>query len=143
MTEAVDHTRMVAAAHEVGHLVGLRLAGQQVTAVRVIGHGTHAYGYVHADITIADREQGRAVLVATLAGGMAGATWCERHGLTQPGTGACSTDMTIYRRYRRSPLLRDLGHGELRASARRLVRQHWREIERLAPRLARRGSLSV
>jgi hypothetical protein len=139
--EDIDYNRLVIAAHEVGHLIALQAADVPITEVRVIGHRRTAEGYVLADVDKPrDDEQAHAVLVALFTGVAAGRLWCDRHGLTRLA-GEDVDDRAAYRALRRRPLFRDAAHAEVVADARRLVRQQWARIERLAPVLADRGFL--
>lgn len=140
--DGIDPYRLVVAAHELGHLVGYQLAGLTIHEVRVLGEGDAAEGYVRLDPRGArGAHQARAYMVGLLAGRVAGVRWCELHGVAHRDD-ACTTDRTLYRRFRTHPLVRDVPDAEFRAAAQQLVRTHWPRIARLAPRLARRGWLA-
>jgi hypothetical protein len=142
-----DPDRIVVACHELGHAVAFTEAGQTVCEIRVIGHGAQVHGYT--DITktvINDPEQGRAFLVAIVAGAEAGARWSAINGYSRPGCGACksASDLATYREIRRKyPMLARFSDVEIRGMARRLVRARWRRIAALTPGLATRGTVTL
>lgn len=145
MGEVSDVERHVVAAHELGHAFAFREAGQTISEIRVLGHGANVEGYTELNNpVIIGVEQGFAFLVGILAGRAAGERWCEIHDYTRPGPAACRTDRRLYVKVcREHPELRPFTASQVRASARKLVRARWRQIERLGPRLALRGTVTL
>ncbi|MFC0540664.1 hypothetical protein [Kutzneria chonburiensis] len=138
----VEDVRPIVAAHEVGHLIAFQLADMTITEVRLVGSRIRAEGYVQIEDADQphDAAQAHAVLVGVLAGVAAGHRWCDRHGLTHL-VGEDVHDRAAWLDLRPKPLFRDVDRRQALADARRLVRQHWSRIERLAPVLAERGFL--
>lgn len=140
--EGIDPHRLRVAVHELGHAVVYRDGGLAILGIRVAGHGARAVGYVDLDPNGArTAEQARAYMAGLLAGGIADARWCELHGVPHDES-TCSTDRSLFREFRRHPMVRDISQAAFRATARRLVRVHWSEITRRAPTLARRGTVA-
>lgn len=145
---ALDTGRLIAAAHEVAHALGFAAAGVAVTEIKVYGRGDSAAGHVFVPggIEVANL---RGFAVAHFAGRAADLRWCDAHGLPPHPERVCATDMKLVREF-----IRDAGrhaktqgekfapgHASLRSEAARFVRAHWSTIARLAPHLAKSGSL--
>lgn len=140
-----DVERHVVAAHELGHALAFREAGQTISEIRVMGHGASVEGYTDLSNSVINGiEQGVAFLVAILAGRAAGERWCEINDYTRPGPAACRTDRRLYAKVRREhPELAPFTTAKVMPRARKLVRARWRQIERLGPRLAARGTVTL
>jgi hypothetical protein len=138
----LDTYRLHVAIHELGHYVAWNsLPGARIISVRVWGHGTRTAGYT--DAWLPDDDHGaldRGYLIGLLAGHEAALIHREITGIRfAPG---CSGDYAAFRSVRRRHKpSRQWTRHELRTAARHLVRAHWPQIEKLAPRLARRGHL--
>lgn len=145
----IDTHRLVVAAHELAHALVFRAAGIEITDIRVLGTGSGARGYVRvAGNQALNKRQARQYLVAVVAGREGDLRWCDQHGLDRWPDHVCADDFADLRKMRREfreqgELHRGTGTGELRAEARLRVRTYWPRITRLAPRLARRGSITV
>ena len=139
----LDPRRLEVAAHELGHAIAWKEAGLAATAIRVLGHGDRAQGYVRIENRlIYDADAARAYLAGLLAGREAGIRWCEENGLTHYEH-TCHTDLNNFRQQRRTPLGRQVSVGQARATARLIVRANWCLIVRLAPRLALQGRITL
>ncbi|HEY3482023.1 MAG TPA: hypothetical protein VGL02_24265 [Streptomyces sp.] len=145
----LDPDRLIAAAHEVAHALGFAAAGVPVTEIKVYGRGADAAGHVFVPGGI-EVTNLRGFAVAHFAGRAADLRWCDEHDLPPAPERTCATDMRLVRDF-----IRDAGRhakaqgekfapgwGSLRNEAHRFVCAHWPTIARLAPRLARTGSLS-
>jgi hypothetical protein len=141
----IDPDRLIAAAHEVAHALGFAAAGVAVTEIKVYGRGASAAGhvYVPGGTTVTNL---RGFAVAHFAGRAADLRWCEAHELPPAPERTCATDMQLVREFLREVKRQGEkfapGWGSLRSEAGRFVRAQWPTITRLAPRLARTGSLS-
>ncbi|WP_326960555.1 hypothetical protein [Amycolatopsis sp. NBC_01286] len=146
----IDSHRLIAAAHEVAHAIGFAAAGVAVTEIEVYGHGENAAGHVFVPGGI-DVTNLRGFAVAHFAGRAADLRWCDEHQLPPAPERTCATDMAMVREFIRDAGRETKAHGEkkfspglasLRSEATRFVRAHWSTVARLAPRLARTGSLN-
>jgi hypothetical protein len=138
-----DPQRLRAAAHELGHAIAWHLTGTTPTAIRVVGRGERAYGFVSVQAEIHTVDDARAYLAGILAGREAGMRWCEENGLRHHEH-TCLSDLAAFRQQRRDyDLCRRVSRADARALARRIVARHWPRIVRLAPRLARAGRLTL
>lgn len=138
--EPRNRIRDMVAAHELGHALVWRALGIQVVRITVRGED-RVRGWTELDGgTITSREEMRAYLIGVLAGGVAGGRWCDEYHIRRAAQD-CEFDQINYRRQRRDPLAHALRNGELRRAAQVAVARRWAEIERLAPRLAQRGTL--
>lgn len=141
-TPDLDPHRLHVAIHELGHYVAWRgLPGARILSVTVTGHGPRASGFT--DAWLPDTERGpleRGYLIGLLAGHEAALIHQARTGL--PSVPSCTADLATFRAARRHPKpTQQWSRAELRAAARALVRSHWPQIQKLAPRLAHRGHL--
>lgn len=139
-----DPYRLAVAAHELGHAIVWRAVGFDIDEIWVKGHGPAAHGHVwivqnEDHIRTLTDEHG--VQTGLLAGREAQIRWCAETGPADADTSA-DQDMTLYRRRRRTRLGRRVSRTAVRADARRLVRDHWHAITRLAPVLATTGHLA-
>lgn len=137
----IDPFRLHVAAHELGHMITWEVLGLAVKEALVWGHGTEAEGRVRLnDQRLRNPAECRDYLFGLLAGREADIQWCRTTGRTfHPHT--CSGDLKVFRAMRKHQWVSDIPDAEFRANARGLVLTHWRRITRLAPVLARRGSL--
>ena len=143
-SDKVDPVRLMVAAHELGHAAVWSATGMRVELIEVTGHGLRTQGTVQLanNARLSSAADCRSYLVGMLAGREAEDRWCTVTG-TRPVADGCADDRRAfgYMYRRRRPWGVTETRAELRAQARQLVRQHWPTIARLAPRLARRGSL--
>lgn len=142
----LDPVRLMVAAHELGHAVVFLVTGLRIESIQVTGHGRRTEGFVDVadNARLSSTADCRSYLLGMLAGREAGDRWCQVTG-TGPFADGCAEDLRAFRyQYRRRrPWGVTESRAELRNQTRQLVRQHWPIIARLAPRLARRGSLPV
>ncbi|PPK65767.1 hypothetical protein V5P93_000346 [Actinokineospora auranticolor] len=139
----LDPHRLQVAIHELGHYIAWRdLPGAGIRAVRVTGHGRHTEGITTVDWPTDDNGAlDHGYLVGLLAGREAD-LFHKPHSTIPYDPRGCAFDLGLFRRVRRRHQpSRQWSEHDLRASARALIRAHWAEIQRLAPRLARRGRL--
>jgi hypothetical protein len=139
----LDPLRLVVAAHELGHALTWAAAGMPIVKIWVDGYGEQAHGYVRLDRKkLKDAAEARDYLVGMLAGRAADIRWCDEHGLTHHEY-TCADDLASFRKSRKHPWVRDIPDSEFYTAARIVVRQHWPQICRLAPRLSRHGSIQL
>jgi hypothetical protein len=127
--------------HEAGHAVAHRVAGGKVRAVELHrnGHG----------VTITDEDgptpaTAQGWLVMLLAGGEAQAKFLTQHhfGLGKARRyvqSSCAGDLADFRRDSRGF---GISESTARRGAERLVRSHWRRIDRAASLLLKNGRIS-
>lgn len=138
----LDPDRLSAAAHELGHAIVWREANVDLGALRVVGHGHQAHGYVEVRPRPARNDaEVRAYLAGLLGGREAEIRWCEENGVRFHER-TCRTDLADFHRQHRQ-LGPRASKGQVRADARGIVRANWRLIVRLAPRLARTGRITL
>jgi hypothetical protein len=141
--EDQDLNRMRVAAHELGHAIAWQVApNTTVTAIRVIGRGANAHGFVNVDADVRTVDDARGYLAGLLAGREAALRWCDENNLVHHEH-TCASDRASFRQQRRYNLCRQVSPAEAKALARRIVRAHWRRILRLTPRLAHRGQITL
>jgi hypothetical protein len=140
----LDPMRMMVAAHELGHAVVWLVTGTRVVSIEVTGRGRGTEGTVQ--LVASDRlttvDDCRSYLLGILAGREAEDRWYQATD-TRPVLDGCAHDRRAFDHINRRPWGVTESRAELRHQARQLVRQHWPTIARHAPRLARRGRLSV
>ncbi|SDH65854.1 hypothetical protein SAMN05192558_113129 [Actinokineospora alba] len=134
--------RLAVAVHELGHWVVAKDASIRVLKVRLSGSGAGTNGLCR--VRWPNDDDGaldHAYLLFWLAGCEAQRLHSEKTG-TKLDTSGWSADLAKFKKVRRQHApSRKWSESSLRADARRLVRAHWSEISRLAPRLAERGHL--
>lgn len=141
MTEGneIDPTRLLVAAHELGHATVWNTAGIVVTSIWLRGRGRGTEGCVEIADDELDAEQWRGYLAGLLAGRIAGDHWADLHRLRF--IPSCPRDILDFRRAIRRPIAQGLTVSEVRAEAHRRVRVEWPRVLRLAPLLASRGTV--
>lgn len=145
MADEEDMSLVIMAAHTLGHVLACRKGGIVYGEVRVSGSGDRVKGSVHIDdrefeAACADPSRGRALLVSGFAGEAAERFACDEW--RYKPSGGCPEDYAVVRAARkRHPWLKQYSRGELKASARRLVRANWSWIEGNAYKLAARGHM--
>ncbi|WP_216210593.1 M50 family metallopeptidase [Amycolatopsis aidingensis] len=135
-----DLTRLVTCHHEAGHAIAHQVGGGTVHHVRIVSDHE---GYMRPADEF-DPDNPLPWLVMILAGSEAAARFLTRHGYSlgegrRIQRGWCHDDRTMFRRYARGT---GIAEGRARREAQRLVRRHWRQIDRLATKLDRRGRLT-
>lgn len=137
----LDPQRLIVAVHELGHWAAAKyVSGVSVVKVRVSGRGSGTQGLCRVRWPEGDNFD-HAYLVFWLAGCEAQRLYAEKTG-GKLDTSGWRGDLSNFKKVRRKHApSRQWSESALRADARRLVRAHWSEIARLAPRLAERGHL--
>lgn len=143
-----------AAAHEAGHVIAALAAGFPVREVRIFREGSDFGG--NAEVGYSDKPEGDELdhaLIVSVAGHEAEAFWLteyhdyqflgfrDRSKALHDTRGCAAGDRDIFRSLRRGH--RDaLTDPAARSRARIVLARHWRSLERLALRLARRHRLT-
>lgn len=141
MKQPPDPQRLHVAHHELGHYTTWYALGFNIVEIRVQGHGEDTDGYVSLGRPrLATPERVRAYLVGLLAGRESDLRYCTQTGAKFREYHS-SSDLRVFRRLHRHRWARDTTASELRAEACAAVRGNWDRIERLAVRLAERGTL--
>ena len=135
--------RLVIAYHEAGHAVAHRVAGGKVSTVEISGDGSGGVTSTAEDGPTADTLTDWLVMI--LAGSEAEARFLVRHHghwrtaarrHARPGS---RSDMANFRRYATGS---GISESTARAAAERLVRTHWRRIEKVAALLVKKGRIT-
>lgn len=144
----VDQRRLMVAIHEMGHALTWHRAGFQIKTIRVRGRSNGTTGYVDLD-NQPNRtpEEARDYLIGLLAGREAEHEWCRITGQSSDAYGS-STDLAIYRRYRKYDCANErwvahLSDGEFRAAARKVINARWSQVVHLANQLAQHGRIRL
>lgn len=141
MIEPLDPMRLLVATHELGHAVAWDVAGIRVLDIQVRGQGRSTEGVVEIDranTIFRNASDACGYLAGLLAGQVASLRWSEETGTPHPSRG-CSHDLRLVRLQRKAGYAREVPVATARDEARRVVREQWVRIVRLAPRLAEAG----
>jgi hypothetical protein len=138
---ADDLSPMMAAYHEAGHAVAHKVAGGRVSSVKLTGRDTgvmttQEHGPREGDLM--------GWLVMILAGQEAAARFLTHHGYSlaagrRANHRGSHHDRARFRRYAQGS---GISEAHARHEAERLVRTHWRRIDRTARKLTRSRHLS-
>ncbi|MGW7537802.1 hypothetical protein [Amycolatopsis sp. NPDC054798] len=145
--KGADPDRLATAAHEIAHALAFGAAHVSLGEIRVFGRGNGAHGHVTLDGEVRiDKGNARMFAIAHYAGRAGSLRWRETHGMNPYDEHRCATDMKFAREFfreaRKEGIPLNTAQSGLRRDADRFVRTHWRIICRLAPVLARAGSLN-
>jgi hypothetical protein len=135
-----SNLKQQAAAHELGHALVWQSLGLRVCELRVDDHGN---GWADARFDQHDPDDLYWHVLGVAAGPEADRLWCDRHRGVWVESESFKSDWSSLRRWLSNPRLREYTGWQISEEARRLVDELWSDVERLAPRLADRGSLSL
>ena len=128
------------AAHELGHAIVDLAGGLRVRSV--VFDPANGAGMTEVEVHLEDDTEPavwRAWLIGCVAGFESETQWCARYGGRAHRQNS-KVDFANFHEHRRRVRLSE---GAARAAARKILRQHWRDIERLAPQLVSAGQMTT
>ncbi|RZQ60865.1 hypothetical protein [Amycolatopsis suaedae] len=134
--------RLAVAAHELGHALVWSSGGLTIRNIKLSsGFFTDiSGGRVGVRFYDSNEAHLRAYLIGLCAGFEAEDRWRRQHGPGRASRGPSSNDFDAFRRERRRV---GLSESAARSKARSILSGQWGRLERLVPRLARDGRLSL
>ncbi|AHH98292.1 hypothetical protein [Kutzneria albida] len=138
-----DPWRLHCAAHELGHMLVWQAFSFGIAGVTVTGFGDQVEGWTHLTDqgkNLTSPERCRLYLVGLLAGREADMRWA-RHSRRPFQEKHSKWDLREFQRIHRHPWVCDITVNVLRAQAHDAIACHWPQIVRMAPSLARKGSV--
>lgn len=142
-----DESRMIVAAHEMGHAVVWRRLGFRVGGIVIRGRGRKAQGWVDLeDMSFTgtrDVEQLRRFLAGLVIGWSTVERWCDQQRLRVPDFGMRFDAEQYVHWTTHHPLGRQIDRGDVQRFGERTLGEVWSLVERHAPTLYERGSFNL